>query len=66
MSVEQMREAIKKVYEGIAWKVRCNRMRDSQVIAIYYSFLEKGVFNKRKEKKSKNYQMTLEDFGVKL
>lgn len=46
MKVELMRSEIIKVYPGDAWKKRVMKMHDSQVIAIYNSFLKNDRFNK--------------------
>lgn len=62
MSVEEMREAIKKVYDGNAWKCRCELMPAYQVIAIYYSFRDKGKFKKKKKVKEETFeQLTIFD-----
>ena len=42
MSVMQMREEIAKVYAGPKWKDRVSHMPDAQVIAVYYSFKQRG------------------------
>ena len=42
--VEEMRSDISKVYLNSSWKKKVARMPDNQVMAIYYSFLEKGKF----------------------
>lgn len=49
MSVEEMRVAIAKVYSGEAWKRKVRNMPDYQVMAIYFSFLETGKFDKPKK-----------------
>lgn len=49
MTVDQMRAAIASVYYGTKWKLRVADMLDRQVIAIYYSFLEHGKFDKDKQ-----------------
>ena len=46
MTVDDMRAAILRVYPTVKWKQRVSRMYDVQVIAIYYSFCEKGKFDK--------------------
>lgn len=51
MNVEYMRSQISKVYDGPRWKARVNLMPDNQVIAIYYSFLRTGKFDKKEVKK---------------
>lgn len=49
MSVQQMRAAIYDVYPGRKWKIKVQNMPDDQVIAVYYSFLAKGKFDKPAE-----------------
>ena len=39
MSVDLMREAILKVYDGQKWTDKVARMSDNQIIAVYYKFL---------------------------
>ena len=50
MTVEKMREAITEVYDGYNWERRVSLMHKDQVIAIYNTFKEKGVFEKQKHK----------------
>ena len=50
MTNQEMRNAISDAYEGRSWKAKVACMHDDQVIAIYYSFLERGEFNKPKNK----------------
>lgn len=49
MTVEEMRVAIAKVYNGPAWIRKVHNMPDYQVTAIYFSFLESGKFDKPKQ-----------------
>ena len=51
MKICRMREAISDVYPGEAWKKRVDNMLDDQVLAIYNSFSERGMFNKKIEKR---------------
>lgn len=44
MTVSNMRKAITNVYPGEKWKKKVERMSDSQVMAIYYSFEKSGKF----------------------
>ena len=46
--VEDMRAYISDVYKGEGWKRRVARMRDSQVMAIYFSFMDRITKKKRK------------------
>ena len=41
MDVKQMRKEVLKFYSGQKWKDRVNKMNDDQVMAIYYSFIER-------------------------
>lgn len=59
MSVEEMRREIAIAHNGDGWKYRVSKMRDEQVIAIYYSFLKRGKFN---PKKNKPQEKKTEDF----
>ncbi len=52
MEIQQMREKIADVYPGPRWKWKVSVMEDDQVMAIYFSFLEKGVFEGKREIKS--------------
>ena len=51
MKICRMRVAISDVYPGEAWKKRVDNMLDDQVLAIYNSFSERGMFNKKIEKR---------------
>ena len=35
MSIEQMREEVKKLYPGKAWKDKVDAMSDNQILALY-------------------------------
>lgn len=39
----QMREALKKVYDGDRWRKKVNEMEDNQVIAVFREFVRKGL-----------------------
>ena len=43
MSVECMRSTIRKVYDTDTWRYKVDHMKDGQVIAVYYSFLRRGL-----------------------
>ena len=62
LSIEQMRDKIASVYDGIGWKNKVHFMPEDQVMAIYYKFREQGYFKKKKESKPKYKQMTLWDY----
>lgn len=49
-----MREKISDLYSGLGWRDKVARMYDDQVIAIYYSCLERGMFDKPSASKSLN------------
>ena len=46
MTVDQMRERITNAYPGLEWKDRVARMEDKQVVAIFNSCEERGVFKR--------------------
>lgn len=68
-NMEMMRTKIMSVYPFLGWQEKVRKMKDNQVIAIYYKFLSEGKFDKKGKKKEKNnsteyYQYTLYDiFG---
>lgn len=75
MSIEQMRGMISKVYgpEASNWILRCHRMKDEQVMAVYYRMKEAGKFDKRRKevkannKKNEEYhQVTLWEYGIDI
>lgn len=43
MSVSNMRSAIAKVYPGQSWKYKVAKMSDQQVIAVYFSFVQRKL-----------------------
>lgn len=52
MNVPEMRNAISKVYLGRDWQRKVRDMCDGQVIAVYHSFIFRGLLSdKPKEKK---------------
>lgn len=52
MTVQQMKDAIVRVYRTESWRKKVEAMYDNQVIAIYYDFLNRGILDKvlRREK----------------
>lgn len=42
--IEEMRHDISKVYLNTSWKKKVANMPDKQVMAVYYNFLERGMF----------------------
>lgn len=42
MSVEEMRRAISKAYDGKKWKDKVRAMSDGQVTAIFYKMASSG------------------------
>lgn len=46
MTVDQMRYDISKIYPGVKWKRKVDKMSDNQVIAVYYNFERSGKFIK--------------------
>lgn len=46
MTVQQMRSAILKVYNTASWKKKVADMYDDQIIAVYHTFLKRGLIGK--------------------
>lgn len=65
--INTMRSAILGAYDGYNWERKVRNMHDNQVIAIYYSLLEKGKLNKKQENcatkvaKQIPYQLSFDD-----
>ena len=68
MLVSEMRKKIKTVYGNSTWDRKVDNMPDKQVIAIFYSMSEKGMFRSNKRRRSKTYhQIDLsEAFGIDM
>ena len=65
MRIASMRKAIAKVYNNKTWANKVAMMPDDQVIAIYFSFLEKGRFERVDHKsvsEEKNHQITIFEY----
>lgn len=68
-TINEMRKEIAKCYTSSSWKNRVYMMKNDQVKAIYYRFLETDKFNRaaeeqaaKKKKKEQNHQMTLGEY----
>ena len=62
MSIEQMREALKKVYDSWRWRNKVDAMSEKQVYAVYCKFLEQGKFKDLNKKvKERGIQLTIFD-----
>jgi len=59
MDVAQMRKHILKMYPGPRWSEKVALMKDSQVMAIYFSMKKKG---QQPIKESKERQATIYDY----
>lgn len=46
-SIQQMREAISRCYDGDSWKERCKKMAPTQVWAVYHRFIKDGKLDKQ-------------------
>lgn len=62
MTVGYMRKKIKEAYTSKFWLNKVDEMPDDQIIAVYYSFLERRKFDKPKKKKEEFHQITLEEW----
>ena len=58
-SINSMREDVADAYDGPSWKNRVWRMEDEQIIALWYSFKEKGKFNKKPIKAQKVHKKSV-------
>lgn len=64
MLVSEMRKKVKSVYGNSTWDRKVDAMPDNQVIAIFYSMREKGIFRNREKKRNTYHQINLEEcFG---
>lgn len=45
MTVQQMRNAILRVYNTKSWQNKVANMYDDQIIAIYHDFRNRGILN---------------------
>lgn len=65
MTVRFMRREISKVYNNKTWDNKVAQMPDNQVIAIYFSFLEQGRFERvdpEPVSKQQNHQITMFEY----
>jgi len=63
MSIDQMRAELTKARPGPLWQHRVLCMPENQVVAVYYSFLRRGEFNKKPVKvKQEPVQLSIFDF----
>ena len=65
MTVAQMRDKVSNMYDHWMWRDRVAKMDDKQVMAIYFSTLERDPDKLEPEKKNKGVkyrQMTIFDF----
>ena len=53
ISVYDMRLLVSQVYKSDTWKNKVQRMPDRQIMAIYYSFCERGEFDKKTKQPEK-------------
>lgn len=68
MTINAMREAIRKVYDSESWSIKVDRMYDDQITAIYLKFEKEGklkpqpdIFPKQPFKKPKVTQLSFDD-----
>lgn len=51
MTIKEMREKLVMTkYDSPGWKKTVEGMKDRQVVAVYFSFLNRGVFEKKPER----------------
>ena len=54
MDIDTMRKKISDVYNMPTWTARVNIMGESQVIALYYSFERRGLFDRKRPRQTNN------------
>ena len=65
MDVQYMRQYIKDAYgRAEEWCKKVNKMHDKQVIAVYYSILNREKKKSEPKKPETNHQITLEEYKV--
>ena len=62
MTVLQMRELVRKAYSGNGWGHKVDNMSDIQVQAVYFSLLERGMFDKKPAPTKSNKETTFKPF----
>ena len=51
-SMEVIRERVASAYPGASWQYRVyHQMKDNQILALYFKFMQDGTFDKAKERK---------------
>ena len=52
MTIGEMRKSLIEApgYSSQSWKEKVKKMKDSQVVAVYFSFLNRGAFNAKPKK----------------
>ena len=63
MTVQQMRNAILRVYDTESWKKKVANMYDDQIIAIYHDFRNRGILNQVVRKERPKTTNTMEGPG---
>lgn len=66
MNIEEMRKEISRVYDGIAWKNRVNRMSDNQVCAVYHRMSTTGKLEEASKNKRGYKQLSFFDEGYQV
>ena len=56
MTVNQMRAWVREAYAGNGWEHKVDNMSDIQVQAVYFSLLERGMLDKKKQQPTQNKQ----------
>lgn len=62
MSTQQMRKMVSDCYDSETWKNKIKKMSDTQVVALYYSFLKRDKFAQKEKRDNSVHQMTVEDY----
>ena len=62
LSVQNMRESVTRVYPGIGWRHKVERMSDAQIIALYHKFVSIGKLYKGSDKSVKEPKKDIPKF----
>ena len=65
MEIREMRKKIAnapKYRNSMRWQNRVRKMSERQVYAVYEEFKKRGMFDKKKDRKSEYKQLTIFDF----
>ena len=52
VSLQTMKDKVASAYSGASWQYKVyHQMRDNQIVALYFKFLQDGTFDRQKQRK---------------